>query len=70
YWNPGHHDPSSPNFRGGGSMTTHLPPDAEDVFSRAIPEAGRDGRSWWGQADSGDWYRYQGGVDEPLHWNG
>lgn len=70
YWNPGHHDPTSANFRGGGSMTTHLPPDAEEVFSRAIPEAGRDGRSWWGQSNSGDWYRYQGGVDEPLHWNG
>lgn len=70
YWNPGHHDPASANFRGGGSMTTHLPPDAEDVFSRAIPEVGRDGRSWWGQADSGDWYRYQGGVNEPVHWNG
>ncbi len=70
YWNPGHHDASSPNFRGGGSMTTHLPPDAEEVFSRAIPEAGRDGRSWWGQSNTGDWYRYQGGVNEKLHWNG
>jgi hypothetical protein len=70
YWNPGHHDPTSPNFRGGGSMTTHLPPDAEEVFARAIPEAGRDGRSWWGRSTNGDWYRFQGGPGEPVHWNG
>ncbi|MCA9551067.1 MAG: hypothetical protein KC933_13620 [Myxococcales bacterium] len=70
YWNPGHHDPTSPNFRGGGSMTTHLPPDAEEVFQRAIPEAGRDGRSWWGLSNNGDWYRFQGGPGEPVHWNG
>ncbi|MCA9553598.1 MAG: hypothetical protein KC933_26400 [Myxococcales bacterium] len=70
YWNPRHHDPTSPNFRGGGSMTTHLPPDAEEVFSRAIPATGRDARSWWGRSNNGDWYRYQGGPGEPVHWNG
>ena len=70
YTNPGHHDPTSPNFRGGGSMTTHLPRDAEEVFARAIPEPGRHGDSWWARADSGDWYRYQGGRGDAVHWNG
>ncbi|HLP89363.1 MAG TPA: hypothetical protein VK184_12325 [Nostocaceae cyanobacterium] len=67
YENPGHHDPSSPNFRGGGSKTTHLPPDAEEVYRNAIPE--KDGKTWWGRNSQGEYYRYQGSNGK-VHWNG
>lgn len=65
----GHHDPASPNFRGGGDMTTHLPPDAEAVYARALPEPGQKGNIWWGRSDNGDWYRFAGG-ERGVHWNG
>lgn len=70
YTNPGHHDPSSPHFRGGGAMTTPLPPDAEVVYRNAIPDA--DGRSWYGRNADGEVYRYapNGGSDSGVHWNG
>jgi len=70
YTNPGHHDPSSPNFRGGGSMTTTLPPDAEAVYQNAIPDA--EGRNWYGRNADGEVYRYapNGGNDPGVHWNG
>lgn len=67
YENPGHHDPSSGNFRGGGSRTSRLPEDAEKVFERAIPEP--DGRTWWGRNAQGEYYRYQG-QNGKVHWNG
>lgn len=69
YENPGHHDPLSPNFRGGGSMTTPLPPDAAEVYARAIPEPGLKGDVWWGRSQNGDWYRFAGG-ERGVHWNG
>jgi hypothetical protein len=70
YTNPGHHDPTSPNFRGGGSMTTPLPPDAEAVYQNAIPDA--EGKNWYGRNADGEIYRYQpnGGNDPGVHWNG
>jgi hypothetical protein len=67
YVNPGHHDPSSPNFRGGGSRTTPLPADAEQVYRSAVPEL--DGKTWWGQNADGEWYRFQAQNGE-AHWNG
>jgi len=70
YENPGHHELGNENFRGGGSMTTPLPKDAEKVFESALPEPGQNGRVWWGKADSGDWYRFSGAADAPVHWNG
>ncbi len=68
YENPGHHDPSSPNFRGGGSMTSVIPPNHEQLFSRAIPEP--DGRTWWAKDESGNYHRFQGSTGGPVHWNG
>ncbi|BAY07540.1 eCIS core domain-containing protein [Calothrix sp. NIES-2098] len=70
YTNPGHHDPSSPNFRGGGSMTTPLPEDAASVYKTAIPD--EQGKNWYGQNADGEIYRYQpnGGNDPGVHWNG
>jgi hypothetical protein len=70
YTNPGHHDPKSPNFRGGGGMTTILPDDAAAVYQKAIPDA--EGRNWYGRNASGEIYRYapNGGSSKGVHWNG
>ena len=38
YENPGHHDPNSPNFRGGGSKTSIIPQNAEEIYKYAIPD--------------------------------
>jgi len=67
-----HHDPSSPAFRGGGSRTTPLPSDWETAFTRALPEAGSRGTTWWARVGN-TYYRYQGSVisnQTVLHWNG
>jgi hypothetical protein len=70
YTNPGHHDPTSGHFRGGGSRTTLLPSDAAQVYENAIPDL--DGRNWYGRNADGEIYRYQpnGGNDPGVHWNG
>jgi hypothetical protein len=74
YENPGVHDPTSGAFRGGGSMTTLLPDDAEEVYHTAVPANLRDGlSSWWGQNRAGYLYRYQAawpGPEPIVHWNG
>ena len=67
YENPGHHDPSK-NFRGGGSKTSILPNDAEEVYLKAIPSP--DGKTWWGKNSQGEIYRYQPHTDGKVHWNG
>jgi hypothetical protein len=68
YENPGHHDPSKKNFRGGGSKTSILPNDAEEVYLKAIPSP--DGKTWWGKNSQGEIYRYQFHEDGKIHWNG
>jgi hypothetical protein len=68
YENPGHHDPSSPNFRGGGSRTSKLPDDAAEVYKHAIPSP--DGKTWWGRNAQGEIYRYQSHAEGKVHWNG
>lgn len=72
YVNPGHHDPSSPDFRGGGSKTTHLPPDAEEVYRRAVP-SDSSGNSWFGRNSEGNFIvtkgvtaRFTGMVEKNL----
>ena len=69
YENPGHHDPTNPDFRGGGSRTTPLPPDAEEVYRRAVP-ADTEGKTWYGQNSEGEFYRYQDNNQGKAHWNG
>ncbi len=69
YENPGHHDPNSSSFRGGGSMTTALPKNAKELFNRAIPE---EANTWW-TFDGTHYHRFQGAVNGEkmvLHWNG
>jgi len=69
YTNPGHHDPTSPNFRGGGAgKTSTLPRNAEELYAHAIPEP--DGQTWWARDQNGVYHRYQGGRGQPVHWNG
>lgn len=64
YENPGHHDKTSPNFN---ARKSPLPPDAEQVYQRAVPSP--DGLTWWGLSVSGDIYRYQSSNGK-AHWNG
>ncbi len=68
YENYGHHDPSSPLFRGGGSKTTPLPGDSEEVYGKAIPES--NGKNWWGKNSTGEYYRYSSSNNGKAHWNG
>jgi hypothetical protein len=74
YDNPGAHDPTSGGFRGGGTMTTLLPSDAEAVYKTARSSNPRDGMSsWWGINAEGFLYRYQpswSGPEPVAHWNG
>ena len=68
YNNPGHHDPSSGKFRGGGSKTSPLPDDAQEVYKKAIPTP--DGRTWYGKNSDGEIYRYQVDREGFVHFNG
>ncbi|WP_339533375.1 RHS repeat-associated core domain-containing protein, partial [Pseudomonas mucidolens] len=68
YQNPGHHDPSSGNFRGGGSKTSVLPNNAEQLYKRAIPDA--DGKHWYAMDDNGVVHRFGNSNDGNVHWNG
>ena len=63
-----YHDPSSPDFGGGGSKTAPSPPDAEEVYRRVVPGNFTDNK-WYGQNSEGEFYRYQGQNGE-VHWNG
>jgi hypothetical protein len=69
YENPGHHDWKSGRPRGGGSKTTPLPSDAEDVFTRAIA-GDPDGKTWYGKNANGDIYRFQADRNGKAHFNG
>ena len=68
YENPGHHDPSSGNFRGGGSKTSVLPKDAESLYKKAIPDA--EGKHWYAMDESGVTHRFGNSNDGNVHWNG
>lgn len=68
YENPGHHDPSSPNFRGQGSKTTPLPDDADKVYRRAVPDKDNP-NAWFGENPDGEFYRYHNSNGK-AHWTG
>ena len=68
YENPGHHDPSSGNFRGGGSKTSVLPKDAESLYKKAIPDA--EGKHWYAMDENGVTHRFGNSNDGNVHWNG
>ena len=69
YENPGHHDPSSPEYVKGKEP---LPKDAESVFANAIKDTERatgTSETYYGRAANGQYFRYQG-VGGKVHWNG
>ena len=69
YENPGHHDPTSPNFVPG---KTPLPSDAQGVFSTTIQVTGRasgTGQLAYGVNEKGQFYRYSG-QNGVLHYSG
>jgi hypothetical protein len=79
YVNPGHHDVTSPNFRGGGDKTSHLPKDHEALWRDAIPYQARKGgkvtrsTTFWVCNAAGAYHRFQGAVEGGkllFHWNG
>ena len=65
YENPGHHDPSSGNFRGGGSKTSVLPKDAESLYKKAIPDA--EGKYWYAMDENGVIHRFGNNNDGNAH---
>ncbi|WP_175816324.1 RHS repeat domain-containing protein [Burkholderia diffusa] len=69
YENPGHHDPSSGVFRGGGAgKTSILPCNAKDLYKQAIPDA--EGKHWYALDDNGVVHRFGNSNDGKVHWNG
>ncbi|ALL65001.1 RHS repeat-associated core domain [Paraburkholderia caribensis MBA4] len=69
YENPGHHDPSSGNFRGGGTgKTSILPSNAEGLYKHAVPDA--EGKHWYALDQSGVVHRYGNSNNGHVHWNG
>ncbi|WP_295988658.1 RHS repeat-associated core domain-containing protein [uncultured Variovorax sp.] len=67
YTNPGHHDTTSPDFR-GGRKTSRLPCHHEALASRAVPDA--EGRHWYAVDNEGVFHRFGNGNDGTMHWNG
>lgn len=68
YENPGHHDVTSGNFRGGGSKTSILPKNAEELYQKAIPDA--QGKHWYAMDDNGVIHRFGNSNNGKVHWNG
>lgn len=68
YTNPGHHDPSSKNFRGGGSKISILPQNAEDIYRVSIPDG--SGKHWYAKSLDGTIHRFGNSNDGTVHWNG
>ncbi len=68
YTNPRHHDPSSKNFRGGGSKTSILPQNAEDIYRVSIPDGSR--KHWYAKSQDGTIHRFGNSNDGTVHWNG
>ncbi|GKS74443.1 DUF6531 domain-containing protein [Acidovorax sp. SUPP950] len=68
YENPGHHDPSSGKFRGGGSKTSTLPCNHAALAKRSVPDA--KGQHWYAIDDKGVIHRFGNSNDGKMHWNG
>ncbi|MFJ4344025.1 RHS repeat-associated core domain-containing protein [Pseudomonas sp. NPDC089401] len=68
YENPGHHDPSSGKFRGGGSKTSILPKNAEELYKKAVPD--KEGTHWYAMDNDGVIHRFGNSNDGKAHWNG
>ncbi|UKB82435.1 hypothetical protein LF887_15630 [Chryseobacterium sp. MEBOG06] len=78
YENPGHHDPKSPNFRGGGSKTEAIPENHEELWKRAIPGFSnletKQGigmpKTWYSIDNAGKIHQFQVDNNGIAHWAG
>lgn len=76
YENPGHHDPKSPNFRGGGSKTEIIPENHEELWKKAIPGFSdvktKQGipSVWYSIDDKGKIHQFQVDHNGKAHWAG
>jgi RHS repeat-associated protein len=71
YENPGHHDPTSPNFDYNNKKST-LPSDAESAYGGAVKDTNRaagTSETYYAKGADGQYYRYQG-QNWKVHWNG
>lgn len=76
YENPGHHDPKSTNFRGGGSKTEIIPENHEELWKKAIPGFS-DVKTkeeipsvWYSVDDKGKIHQFQVDHNGNAHWAG
>jgi hypothetical protein len=72
YENPGHHDPSKPNFNNKKSV---LPDNAEDLFNRSVQDPNDPKTRWTKVGDGKDavYHRFQSDAKDgsgAFHWNG
>ena len=66
YENPGHDQPGSGSFRGGGAgHTSILPPHAEELYKHAIPDS--QGLHWYAVDDEGVVHRFGNSNDGKVH---
>lgn len=76
YENPGHHDPKSTNFRGGGSKTETIPENHEELWKKAIPgfsdiKTKEEIPSvWYSIDDKGKIHQFQVDHNGNAHWAG
>jgi RHS repeat-associated protein len=69
YDDPGHHDPKSSSFRGGGvGKTSLIPCNASELFKGAIPD--KEGKHWYALDEQGVVHRFGNSNDGKAHWNG
>jgi uncharacterized membrane protein len=47
-----------------------LPPDAEEVFKTAVPDAPENAMNWFGKNRDGTIYRYSNSNDGTAHFSG
>jgi RHS repeat-associated protein len=71
YVNPGHHDPSSPNYNSTKSV---LPPNHVELFEQSTSVAGDNGKvTRWTKEGTGKtavYHRFQEHGPGEFHWNG
>ncbi|WP_437510438.1 DUF6531 domain-containing protein [Sorangium sp. So ce1099] len=70
YVNPGHHDPSTPNYIATKSV---LPPNHVELFEQSTPVRGEGGVTRWTREGTGRtavYHRFQEHSPGEFHWNG
>jgi RHS repeat-associated protein len=71
YVNPGHHDPTSVNYKANRSV---LPPNHVELFEQSVPVVDKNGKvTRWAKEGTGKgavYHRFQPHVSGEFHWNG